>query len=140
MVAKTFTQVVAEINNRTSLAIQETAQEAQEMLHQCILEQYYEDPGFYPNVYNRTETFLNSVLSKMVSNTSAEVYIDVHGMHYKNGFDSMQVVEWAANSQHGANYYQTDTEPFWQRFLDLCNTNLLLILKRNMKKHGLKIQ
>lgn len=121
-------------------AVQETAKTAKDMLHQYVDEQYYKDPGFYPNVYQRTETFLSHVVSKMLSSNSAEIYIDIEGMHYKNGFDAWQVVSWASESKHGAEYYQTDTEDFWTTFLEWCNDNLLNILKANLKKYGLTVK
>ena len=108
------------------------------MLHTCIKEQYYEDPGFYPHVYQRTETFLSSVAYQMLSSNSAEIYVDGDGMHYKNGFDSWQVVSWASESKHGADYYQTGTEDFWTRFIDWCNENLLDILKKNLRLYGIQ--
>lgn len=138
--SKTFTTMVGlqnYIESACEKAIQETAKTAKDMLHQCVDEQYYKDAGFYPNVYQRTETFLSYVVSKMLSSNSAEIYIDIEGMHYKNGFDAWQVVSWASESKHGAEYYQTDTEDFWTTFLEWCNDNLLNILKANLKKYGL---
>lgn len=140
MAIKKCTELENKIKIACSIAVKETAKQAQEVLHQYILEQYYQDPGFYPSTYNRTETFLNSALSKMISNTSAEIYIDIEGMHYKNGFSPTKVVEWAANSQHGADYYQTDMEPFWTKFIQWCDINLFLILKQNLKRQNVSIK
>ena len=61
-------------------------------------------------------------------------------MHYKNNFSPWQVVKWASESKHGADYYQTNTSDFWTTFIDWCNTNLIDILKMNLRKYGLKVK
>ncbi|RGO77468.1 hypothetical protein DXB04_28300 [Enterocloster bolteae] len=53
-------------------AIKATVEEAKKQLTKCIDEQYYKDPEFYPNVYERTEAFLNSATGQLLSNNSAE--------------------------------------------------------------------
>ena len=61
MAKKTFTTMVelqGYIENLCTKAIKDTAKEATDELYRCVDEQYYKDPEFYPNVYNRTETFL----------------------------------------------------------------------------------
>ena len=121
-------------------AIHDTAKEVEAKLRQCIQEQYYNDSEFYPNVYERTETFLNSVASQMLSSNLAQIYIYIEGMHYKNNFSPCQVVSWASESKHGADYYQTTTIDFWTTFTNWCNGNLLDILKKNFKKYGLNIR
>ena len=140
--AKSFNTVV-EIQNyiesACEKAILETSNTAQEELTRCIQEQYYNDPGFYPNVYERTETLLRSATYQMLSKTSSEIYVDIQGMHYKNGFSPWQVVSWASESKHGAEYYQTDTQDFWTTFIDWANKNLINILKQNLRKNGIKI-
>lgn len=141
--AKTFTTMVELQNYLESAcekAVKDTAQVAKEMLYQCVDEQYYGDPKFYPNVYQRTEEFLSHITSQLLSSNSAKVYIDIDGMHYKNGFSPWQVVSWASESKHGADYYQTDTMDFWTRFIEWCNDNLVNLLKNNLRKYGLKIK
>lgn len=137
---KTFVELQGYVDTLCKKAIQETAEEARKELQRCVDEQYYQDPQFYPHVYQRTETFLSHVASQMLSSNSAEVYIDIEGMHYKNGFDAWQIVSWASKSKHGADYYQTDTEDFWTTFIEWCNSNLLVLLKKNLKKYGLNVK
>lgn len=121
-------------------AIKATIEEAEKQLTKCIDEQYYSDPGFYPNVYNRTETFLTSAASQLLSNNAAEIFIDGNGMHYRNNFDPWQVIEWASESKHGADYYQTTTTDFWSTYIEWCNENLINLLKSNLKKVGLSVK
>lgn len=120
------------------LAVENTAKTAGEKLKECIKEQYYDDPGFYPDVYKRTEQFLGHAAYQLLSNNTAKIYVDTDGMHYKNNFDPWQVVSWASESKHGADYYQTDTADFWTVFTDWCNENLINILKDQLRKYGLK--
>lgn len=137
---KTMVELKSYVKSLCAKAVQETATEAKDMLYKCVDEQYYKDPEFYPNVYQRTEEFLSHVACQMLSSNSAEIYIDIEGMHYKNGFDPWQVVSWASESKHGADYYQTSTEDFWTTFIDWCNDNLVKILKKNLTKYGLKVK
>jgi len=142
MAVRTFKTIVGVENyleGACEKAILETSKIAKEELARCIQEQYYNDPSFYPNVYERTDTLLRSATYQMLSRTSSEIYIDIQGMHYRNGFSSWQVVSWASESKHGAEYYQTDTQDFWTTFIDWANKNLIRILKINLRKNGLKI-
>lgn len=128
-----------EINRRAGLAVKAVADIMCERLKECINEQYYEDPEFYPNVYDRTEAFLNSAVMSMLNPNCAEIGIDETTMHYKNGFSSRQVVEWAAQSMHGAPMYHTGTEPFWDVFDRWCSKNVIELLKTELRKHGIGI-
>lgn len=140
MLIKRMNDLPKYINLICQKAIKDTALEARIILYQCVNNQYYNDPGFYPNIYRRTEEFLKHVTSQLISSNTAQVYIDIEGMHYKNNFNSWQVVKWASESKHGADYYQTDTTDFWTEFIDWCNNYLLDILKNNLKKYGLHIK
>ena len=62
------------VNVATNKAIQDTAKEAENELRKCIDDQYYKDPDFYPNIYERTEEFLRHALHvSTVYNTLAKV-------------------------------------------------------------------
>lgn len=137
---KTYTALVNELNNRVTLSVQNVAKIVCDKLWECIDEQYYNDPGFYPNIYKRTETFLNSVTYEMIGKNSARIGIDTAGMHYKNGFSARQVVDWAKESMHGAPMYQTTTEDFWSVFIEWADENVPQLLKSELKKNGLNVK
>lgn len=137
---KTLAALKAELNISIATAVKNVAIVVCDKLHECIDEQYYRDPGFYPNIYQRTEAFLNSAVYEMLSNNTARVGVDTGSMHYKNGFSARKVVEYAAQSMHGAPMYQTDTEPFWDVFLEWADKNIPLLLKSELKKQGLNIK
>ena len=142
MASKTFTTMVGlenYIESVCALAVKNAAKIICDKLKECINEQYYNDPYFYPNVYQRTETFLQSATYDLLSNNSAMIYVDGDGMHYQNGFDSWQVVEWASQSQHGADYYQTNTIDFWTTFMEWCDGNVVNILRQELKKAGINV-
>lgn len=138
--AKTYSVLVNELNKRVSTSVQNVAKVVCEKLSECIDEQYYRDPGFHPNIYKRTETFLNSATYEMLGKNSARVGIDTTSMHYKNGFSAKQIVDWAKESMHGAPMYQTDTEPFWDVFIEWADENIPKLLKAELKKNGLNIK
>lgn len=121
-------------------AVEATSIIVMDRLHDCIDEQYYKDPEFYPNVYKRTNEFFNHVACDMLSSNTAQIYVDIEGMHYKNNFSPWQVVKWASESKHGSDYYQTNTTDFWTTFIDWGNDNLIDLLKKNLRKQGLNVK
>lgn len=142
MAVKTFTsfvQLQAMIEPLIAKSVENAAKIITEKLTETIREQYYNDPEFYPNVYQRTEEFLKSATYNMLSGNSAEIFIDGEGMHYKNGFDPWQVITWASMSMHGAEYYQTGTNDFWTTFMEWADGNIINILKQELKRAGLTV-
>lgn len=137
---KTYSVLVNEINKRVTISVQNVAKILCDKLKECIDEQYYQDPEFYPNIYKRTEAFLNSSTYEMLGKNSARIGIDTTGMHYKNGFSARQVVEYARESMHGAPMYQTDTEDFWSVFIEWADENVPKLLKLELKKNGLNVK
>ncbi len=137
---KTYSALVNELNKRVTVSVQNVAKIVCDKLKECVDEQYYQDPGFYPNVYRRTEAFLSSVTYKILGKNSARIGIHTTGMHYKNGFSARQVVDWAKESMHGAPMYQTDTEDFWSVFIEWADENVPKLLKSELKKNGLNVK
>lgn len=137
---KTYSALVKEINKRVTIAIQNVAKITCDKLKECIDEQYYQDPEFYPNIYQRTEAFLNSSAYEMLSKNSARVGIDTSSMHYSNGFSATKVVEYAMQSMHGSPLYQTNTEPFWDVFIEWADTNVPRLLRIELKRQGLTVR
>lgn len=139
--ARTYQVLVNEMNKRVTIAVQNTAKIVCDKLKECIDEQYYKDPGFYPNIYQRTETFLKkSAVYEMLNSNSAKVGIDTSTMHYKNGFSANQVVEWASQSMHGSPLYQTSTEDFWSVFIEWADVNVPILLRSELKRQGLTVK
>ena len=140
--AKTFSTIAdlqTYIRSACEDAVCETAETAMAKLRECIEDQYYDDPEFYPEFYRRTEEFLNSAAWQLLSPTSAEVGINTAYMQYKNGFDPKRVVEWASESKHGSSWRNTtNTEDFWSVFIKWCDENLIKLLRQNLQKHGIR--
>lgn len=139
-IIRSYSALVNEINKCVTVAVKNVAEEVCKKLHDCIDEQYYNDPEFYPNVYQRTETFLTHAVYKMMGNNSAIVGVDTSAMHYKNGFSARQIVEWASESMHGSPLYQTTTESFWDVFIDWADKNVPKLLKDELMKQGLNVK
>lgn len=137
---KTYSALVKEFDKRASVAVENVAKVVCDKLRECINEQYYNDPDFYPNIYKRTYAFLESAMYEMMGMNTAIVGVNSSSMHYKNGFSGAQVVEWASQSMHGAEYYQTSTEPFWDTFIQWADKNVVQLLKSELKKQGFTIK
>ena len=113
MATKTFTTMVqfqAMLEPMITKALMSTSRILAEKLRESIDSQYYSDPEFYPNVYRRTFRFLDSASYQLIGKNMAEIFVDTDSMSYKNGFDPEQVVEYAGQSMHGSELYQTGTE------------------------------
>lgn len=137
MGTKVFTTTVQMqdyFSNAVGIAVKNASEIIMTKLREFVNTQYYNDSGFYPNVYNRTETFLSACAYQMLSSNMSEVGIDTEKMNYRNGFSGDQVVEWAAQSMHGSPNYQTDTLNFWDAFLDWVNVNAIPILRAEILK------
>lgn len=137
---RTYSALVSELNNRVGIAVKNVAIIVCDKLHDCIDEQYYQDPEFYPNVYRRTETFLNSAMYEMLNNNSAVIGIDTDSMHYRNGFSAKQIVNWAAESMHGSPLYKTSTESFWDSFIEWADENIPILLRDELRNQGLQMK
>lgn len=137
---KSYSILIDEFNKHITIAVDNVAKVICDKLRESINEQYYQDPSFYPNVYQRTEQFLRSAVYNMLNSNSAVIGIDTTTMRYKNGFSAQQVVEYAAQSMHGSPLYQTDTENFWDTFIEWCDKNVVKLLKFELKKQGIDIK
>jgi hypothetical protein len=142
MATKTFTQWVQLenfIQSACTKAIMAAAVRITKELRNIIDEQYYHDPDFYPNIYRRTNSFLDSASYRLIGKSMAEIGINTDEMNYKNGFDPEQVVEWAAQSMHGGEMYQTSTTDFWTTFDQWADENVIKILREELLAQGLKL-
>lgn len=139
MAITSYFQLEKELNRRINIAVENVAKIVCDKLREYIDEQYYQDPGFYPNVYQRTFQFLNSATYKMLGSNSAEIGVDSDSMHYKTGFPGRTVVELASKSMHGAERYQTNATPFWDVFEEWCNDNIIDLLKQELRNQGLNV-
>lgn len=139
---KTFTTMVqlqAMLEPMITKALMSTARILSEKLRESIDEQYYKDPNFYPNVYQRTNKFLDSASYQLIGKNMAEIFVDTDMMSYKNGFDPDIVVENASKSWHGSELYATGNEDFWTTFENYCEENAIKILREELQKQGLKL-
>ena len=142
MATKTFTQLVqlqTMIQPMIQKALMSTARIMVKKLRECVDEQYYNDSGFSPNIYKRTYQLLDAAAYQMLGKTAAEIFMDTDYMHYYTGFDPDVILDWAGESKHGADYYQTETTDFWTTFQQWADENVPRILKEELIKQGLKI-
>lgn len=150
MIARNYSQIVKEINDKVTLAVKDTADEMQIKLKEFIQEDYYNqyDPTSY---IPRTYKFLNSAVAKMLGNSSASIGIDEAYFDYeyptrynlRDGSSGHWTGEYQAQmgsrGYHGSAYIQTEGR-FWDDFLKWADDNALVILKRNLIKYGVPIK
>jgi hypothetical protein len=140
--AKVFTstvQIQQYVNTCIKKALMAASIRIARELRNIIDVQYYRDPDFYPNLYRRTNMFLDSASYELIGSNMAEIGINTDEMHYANGFDPDQVVDWAAQSMHGSELYQTSTIDFWTTFQDWADKNVAKILREELINQGLTI-
>ena len=85
MANKVFTSMIqleSFINSRITKALMAASVRIREELRNIIDEQYYKDPEFYPNIYKRTYTFLDSASYELIGKNLAEIGINTDEMHY----------------------------------------------------------
>jgi len=142
MATKTFTSIVqlqAMMQPMITKAIMASARRISYELRRIVDEQYYQDPEFYPNIYRRTNSFLDAAVYNMLGTNMAEIGIDTDEMSYRNGFDPDIVVENASKSWHGSELYATGTEDFWTVFEEWADKNVSRILREELKNAGLNL-
>lgn len=142
MATKTFTTIVqleAFVNNAITKAIMTASVRIRNELRNIVDEQYYQDPDFYPNIYRRTNMFLDSASYELIGKNMAEIGINTDEMHYRNGFDPDVVVENASKSWHGSELYATGTVDFWTTFEQWADENVIKILREELINAGLTL-
>jgi hypothetical protein len=126
------------IQSKITKALMASSRRITYQLRQIIDEQYYNDPHFYPNIYKRTNQFLDSASYQLIGINISQIGINMDEMHYKN-IDSDDVVKYASKSMHGSPLFQTNTKDFWTSFESWCDDNIVKILKEELINQGLKI-
>lgn len=141
MASRTFNSTVAlsaYLESAVSIAVKNATIRIKDKLYDFVESQYYNDPEFYPKVYDRTYTFLKSCAYEMLSPTQSKIGIDDSRMRYSNGFPGTDVANMAAESMHGSPLYKTSTESYWNEFLVWADDNAEIILKEELLKQGIK--
>lgn len=121
------------INNKINDAIKSLTLIIMEQLKNFIEIDFYEK--YEPRIYQRTFQFLNSVTSKVVNNESM-VYLDMSASYFE--ISAEEQANLAAQGFHGNENIFRDGY-FWEDFIDWCESNIIQLLKIELRKQGLNI-
>lgn len=145
---RTMVELQGYIESACTKAVEQAAYIIVEKLKDFIQTRYYDK--FDPDVYIRTEKFLNSTVANMLGNTTASIGIDDAFMDYEypanynlrdgttGHWAGEDQVNMAARGYHGTYYIQTEGR-YWDEFIEWCDNNAINILEKELKKQGLNI-
>ena len=155
MAFTSYTQLVSEMNKRTTIAVKNTSEKLCEKLKELIQTEYYNqyDPTSY---IPRTYKFLESAVAKMVTDSTATIGIDdsYFDYEYPTGYISKSAnitkednvhftgednLELSSRGYHGSAYIRTDGR-WWDSFIEYCDKNARQILCNELKKQGVIIK
>lgn len=131
-----YSAVVAEINKRTSLAIKDTCKELCEKLQEMINDDFYAE--YTPRNYIRQYRIIDACISEMLSDSIGTVKIDKSLADYID--DTDVVFDNIANGIHGSVSIAVTEGRFWKDFISYCDTNAVLLLKKNMRKYKVQVK
>lgn len=155
MAFTSYTQLVSEMNKRTTIAVKNTSEKLCEKLKELIQTEYYNqyDPTSY---IPRTYKFLESAVAKMVTDSTATIGIDdsYFDYEYPVRYTSQSAnitkednVHWTGEDQiemssrgyHGSAYIRTDGRWF-EAFKEYCDKNARAILRDELIKQKVPIK
>lgn len=140
--AKTFTTMVEFqklLEPLIEKAIQNVAQRMTEELESYIREDFYN--AYKPKFYDRTYMLLKSPKFNMNDFNSATIFIDTDAMHYlggEYGITGEDVAYWSSLGFHGNQDIITEGH-YWEDFMSWCNSNVIPLLKQELKKQGVPL-
>lgn len=136
--AKTFSSI-SQIEGFINVAIQGAVKNACERLlkklREFIQTEYYDQ--YDPKKYIRTEQFLNSAMTEMLSKNCGRIFMDKDAMDYKEWSGELQL-QYGSQGYHGSLDIRTDGR-FWDAFSDFCEKNIRQIFKEELIKQGVPI-
>lgn len=135
----TTVQLQEVIESKIALAVEDVAKQMTEELKSYIQEDFYNQ--YSPKFYDRTYSFLNSGTYRMLSNDSAEIFVNTDVMHYlceDYGISGEDIAVMGSLGYHGS--YDIFREGYyWQDFLDWANQNVSKLIKSALISQGLEI-
>lgn len=147
MGTKVFTSIVGAkqaIEIMSNKAVENACYRLLGKLQEFINTEYYDQ--FTPEQYRRTEQFYKSATMDMLSQLMGKIYMNPDKMNYQwNGtgweWTGQQQLESANVGSHGGWTTETSVQHrFWDKFIEYCNNNAIVILKEELAKQGLKIK
>ena len=107
-------------------------------LQQIIDEEFYD--VFDPEYYHRTYQFWRSAITKMLTQTCGQVFMDKSAMNYNNFWTGEKQIYAASIGSHGGFVTdETKEHRFWEVFIEFCKLHAIDILKKVLRKQGLNV-
>ena len=108
-------------------------------LQQIIDEEFYD--VFDPEYYHRTYQFWRSAITKMLTQTCGQVFMDKSAMNYNNFWTGEKQIYAASIGSHGGFVTdETKEHRFWEVFIEFCKLHAINILKEELRKQGLNVK
>lgn len=114
-----------------------------EKLQELIMSEYYDI--FDTDTYSRTYQFYKSAMSKMLSKTAGEIFMNPDKMDYPfsgRGWawtGELQISEANIGSHGGWTTPESVQHRYWEEFETYCDRHALKILKQELTNIGLKV-
>lgn len=135
MEIKTYRLLVSEIDKRCEIAIRNVAEVVRDKLEYFIKEDFYE--MYKPKFYDRSYRFLKSPKFNILGKGEAEVFIDTDVMHYL-GISGEEVARLASLGFHGSKSIFREGY-YWSSFMEWVDSNVINLLKEELKKQGINV-
>lgn len=134
---KTYSALVSAMNKNINIAVENACNRLLGKLQQIIDEEFYD--VFEPNYYRRTYQFWHSATTKMLTQTSGQVFMDANAMNYNSFWTGEKQLQAASIGSHGGWVTdETKEHRFWEVFIKYCEQNALRILCEELSKQGIK--
>lgn len=138
-VIKSYSALVSVMNKNINIAVENACNRLLGALQQIIDEEFYD--VFEPDYYRRTYQFWRSATTKMLTQTSGQVFMDADKMNYNSFWTGEKQLYAASIGSHGGIITdETSEHRFWEVFISYCEHNCSKILKEELVKQGIKVK
>lgn len=138
-VIKSYSALVSAMNKNINIAVENACNRLLGALQQIIDEEFYD--VFEPDYYRRSYQFWRSATTKMLTQTSGQVFMDADKMNYNSFWTGEKQLQAAAIGSHGGWITdETKEHKFWEVFIDYCEQQAVNILKEELKKQGINVK
>lgn len=135
---KNMKDLKTHINAACGQAVENAANRILGSLQRIIDEEFYD--VFEPDFYHRSYQFFRSAAIKMLTQNSAQVFMDKDAMNYGSFWTGeRQLREASAGSHGGWTTNETKEHRFWETFISFCQANAMNILKEELRKQHINI-
>ena len=124
-----------------AIAVENTCNRLLGRLQNYIISEYYD--AYDPSEYKRTMQFYRSAMTKMLSNTCGEIFMNPEQMNYPfsgRGWSwdgATQIFEANQGSHGGWTTEESVKHRYFYEFENYCEKNAIKILKEELKKQGI---